>query len=139
MSNIVAGIGRGQMLHLDEHVCRKRAIYERYRRGFMGLPVGMNPYWSDSRPNFWLSCLLLDTKVQVSPEDIRQKLLMHNIEARPIWKPMHLQPVFAGKDFLASRECVSEDVFRRGLCLPSDIKMTPAQQDVVIGIIKDIL
>ena len=139
MSNIVAGIGRGQMLHLDEHVAQKRAIYGRYVRGFAGMPLQMNPYLSDSEPNFWLSCLLLDAGVRVTPEDIRLALLEHNIESRPIWKPMHLQPVFAGRDFITMGDLVGEDIFQRGLCLPSDIKMTAAQQDVVIGIVREIL
>lgn len=139
MSNIVAGIGRGQMLHLDEHIAQKRAIYERYKQGFAGLPLRMNPYLKDSEPNFWLSCLLLDKGVKVTPEDIRQALFVHNIESRPIWKPMHMQPVYAENEFVSLDDNVGEDIFSRGLCLPSDNKMTAEQQEAVIGIIREIL
>jgi len=138
MSNVVAGIGRGQLLHLEEHKARKTEIYMRYKEAFSALPLEMNPYLSCSEPNFWLSCILLHPDSGTSPEAIRLALAAENIEARPIWKPMHLQPVFAGYDFVsATGEDVGADIFARGLCLPSDIKMTPAQQTRVIRIIKD--
>lgn len=138
MSNILAGIGRGQMLHLKEHIDLKKAIYRRYQEGLKDLPVSMNPYLDDSQPNFWLSCMLLDQGCAISPEQIRKKLRAYNIEARPVWKPMHLQPVFQGCRYvtLADGVDVGADIFARGLCLPSDIKMKADVQDEVIEIIK---
>lgn len=138
MSNIVAGIGRGQLLHLEKHREKKEAIYRRYQQGFAGLPVEMNPYLSDSVPNFWLSCLTVNSGCAVTPENIRLALDKENVEARPIWKPMHLQPVFAGHDFITAGDNVGEDIFARGLCLPSDIKMTEEEQERVISIIRGI-
>lgn len=138
MSNIVAGIGRGQLLHLEEHREKKETIYRRYQEGLAGLPVEMNPYLSDSVPNFWLSCLTVNSGCAVTPEDIRLALDKENVEARPIWKPMHLQPVFAGHDFITAGDNVGEDIFARGLCLPSDIKMTGEEQERVISIIRGI-
>ena len=156
MSNVLAGIGRGQMLHLEEHKARKKEIYERYRKGLAGLPVQMNPYLADTEPNFWLSCLLVDKDAMTEqirsdydsrytkepgkscPDEIREVLASYNIETRPIWKPMHLQPIYADHDFItvADGVCVDEDIFNRGLCLPSDIKMTVEEQDAVIEIIR---
>lgn len=156
MSNVLAGIGRGQMLHLEEHKARKKEIYERYRKGLAGLPVQMNPYLSDTEPNFWLSCLLVDRDAMTEqirndhdsrytkesgkscPDEIREALASYNIETRPIWKPMHLQPIYADHDFITAADgvCVDEDIFNRGLCLPSDIKMTVEEQDAVIEIIR---
>lgn len=156
MSNVLAGIGRGQMLHLEEHKARKKEIYERYRKGLAGLPVQMNPYLSDTEPNFWLSCLLVDEDAMTEqirsdrdsrytkepgkscPDEIREVLASYNIETRPIWKPMHLQPIYADHDFITAADgvCVDEDIFNRGLCLPSDIKMTVEEQDAVIEIIR---
>lgn len=138
MSNIVAGIGRGQLIHLDEHKELKKKIYKLYEREFEGLPVKMNPYLSYTEPNFWLSCFIIDEEAmdRVNPEMIRLELEKENIEARPIWKPMHMQPVFEGRDFITAGDNVGEDIFRRGLCLPSDIKMTEEQQLRVIEIIK---
>lgn len=138
MSNIVAGIGRGQLLHLEEHRKLKEKIYFRYKEGFGDLPVAMNPYEECSVPNFWLSCMLIDEEAmdKVNPEKIRLALEKENIEARPIWKPMHMQPVYQGYDFITAEDNVGEDIFRRGLCLPSDIKMTDEQQQKVIDIIK---
>lgn len=137
MSNVCAGIGRGQLLHLEEHRARKQAIFARYRAAFADLPLSMNPYTADSRPNFWLSCILLDEGLTLSPLAIMERLNDANIESRPIWKPMHLQPVFAGNDFItADGKAVDEDIFARGLCLPSDIKMTEADQDRVISIVR---
>ena len=157
MSNIVAGIGRGQMLHLEEHKARKKEIYERYKEGFQGLPVQMNPYLPDTDPNFWLSCLIsFNVKIdsiytdhdstyiketgKSCPDEIREVLASYNIESRPIWKPMHMQPIYKNKDFITAEDgtCVDEDIFARGLCLPSDIKMTDTQQDAVIEIIREV-
>lgn len=137
MSNVVAGIGRGQLMHLEEHRDLKERIYRRYEEGFKGLPVKMNPYLEDTKPNFWLSCLIIDKNCKVNPMDIIDKLNKENVEARPIWKPMHMQPVFAECDFVSNYEkTVGEDIFERGLCLPSDIKMTEEEQNAVIEIIK---
>jgi len=137
MSNVVAGIGRGQLIHLEEHRELKEKIYRRYKEGFKGLPVKMNPYLECTRPNFWLSCMLIDEECPVDPMDVIDKLNEANIEARPIWKPMHMQPVFKDNDFISyGQKSVGEDIFKRGLCLPSDIKMTACEQDTVIEIIK---
>lgn len=139
MSNIVAGIGRGQMLHLDEHIAQKKAIYMRYKEAFKDLPVQMNPYLSYSEPNFWLSCLTINEGEKVTPEDIRLVLAKENIESRPIWKPMHMQPVYKNHDFImVENKPVSEDIFARGICLPSDNKMTKQQQDIVIESVKQL-
>lgn len=136
MSNIVAGVGRGQMLHLKEHREKKEMIYRRYEKGLKDLPVTMNPYLDDTRPNFWLSCLTIDSNCNVDPMTIIAKLHEHNIEARPIWNPMHLQPVFVGHDFITVEDqAIDEDIFKRGLCLPSDIKMTVEEQQYVIDIL----
>lgn len=139
MSNVVAGIGRGQLLHLEEHRARKEAIYRRYEAGLQGLPLTMNPYLPDTQPNFWLSCLLINEDVveKVNPEMLRLALEAENIEARPIWKPMHLQPIFAERDFVSVAGDVCSDIFARGLCLPSDIKMTAEEQERVIRIIRN--
>ncbi|MBO5269195.1 MAG: DegT/DnrJ/EryC1/StrS family aminotransferase [Clostridia bacterium] len=137
MSNVLAGIGRGQLLHLSEHRDAKERIYRRYAEGLRGLPLSMNPYEVETCPNFWLSCLLLSEGAPVSAMEIFRALNEKNIETRPIWKPMHLQPVFDGCDFVsASDTSVCEDIFARGLCLPSDIKMTDEEQDYVIGAIR---
>ncbi|HWR18429.1 MAG TPA: aminotransferase class I/II-fold pyridoxal phosphate-dependent enzyme [Clostridia bacterium] len=140
MSNIVAGIGRGQLLHLDEHRNRKEKVYQRYIEGFKGLPVQMNPYLSCSRPNFWLSCITINQEAMqhIKPENIRLALEQENIESRPIWKPMHMQPVFTSNGFVSVHGDVGGDIFNSGLCLPSDIKMTPEEQEQVIGLIRGI-
>ncbi len=139
MSNVVAGIGRGQLIHIDEHIAKKKEIYERYEKAFCDIPVTMNPYLDCSTPNFWLSCFIIDADAmdKANPEKIRLALEAENIESRPIWKPMHLQPVYADNDFICEAEDVGADIFERGLCLPSDIKMTEKQQDKVIEIIKE--
>lgn len=138
MSNVVAGIGRGQLLHLEEHKALKKAIYDRYKDGLKDLPVEMNPYTEDCDPNFWLSCMTINPEAmdKTNPEKIRLTLEDNNIESRPIWKPMHMQPVYADRDFVTADDNVGEDIFARGLCLPSDIKMTEAEQQKVIDIIK---
>lgn len=143
MSNLTAGVARGQMLHLDEHRAGKKKIYERYKAAFENLPVEMNPYLDCSEPNFWLSCFTIDKELvesgKVTPEKIRLKLEEYNIESRPIWKPMHMQPFYAGCDYVTVGDKngdVGEDIFTRGLCLPSDLNMSGEAQEVVCGIVK---
>lgn len=163
MSNVIAGVIRGQIPYLEEHIARKKEIFERYKQGFAGLPVSMNPYdEAVSVPNFWLSCLIVDENGMCSqtvneteatyiseqgkscPAEILKKLTEYNAEGRPIWKPMHMQPIFKGNKFVsrdgdgesARQKNVSRDIFERGLCLPSDIKMTAEEQDVIIQIIR---
>ena len=154
MSNIIAGVVRGQLPHLEEHIAQKRAVYERYREGLRDLPVQMNPFdAANSVPNFWLSCLLIDGNAMCRqertdlradywtapgrscPTEILEALAAFNAEGRPIWKPMHMQPIYKGHDFVSAEGDVSADIFRRGLCLPSDNKMTPEQQNRIIEII----
>lgn len=137
MSNVVAGIGRGQLLHLLEHKQKKASIYHLYKEQFADLPISMNPYQRESDPNFWLSCLLIDKGCNVTPEQIRISLEKSNIESRPIWKPMHLQPVFANRDFITAKgDDVGSDLFSRGICLPSDVKMTEQEQLKVVEIVR---
>lgn len=155
MSNVIAGVIRGQIPYLEEHINKKKKIYERYQDAFEGLPVKMNPYDRKcSQPNFWLSCMLIDKDAMCSqsrteyaatysaqngkscPTEILEKFEKNNIEGRPIWKPMHLQPVYRDAEYICLDESVSEDIFERGLCLPSDIKMTEEQQDSVISLVK---
>lgn len=137
MSNVVAGIGRGQLLHLEEHREIKEKIFCRYCEGFKGLPITLNPYLPDTKPNFWLSCMLIDNGCDVDPIKIMEKLAEENVEARPIWKPMHMQPVFKDRDFIFVEDSpVNEEVFKKGLCLPSDIKMTEDEQDFIIETVK---
>lgn len=157
MSNVIAGVVRGQLPHLEEHIAKKKEIYQRYKDGFKTLPVSMNPINSkEAKANYWLSCLLLKSdamthqkrgatkatydKIQGKscPTEILEILASYNIEGRPIWKPMHLQPIYQNNDFIAVKEglSVSEDIFERGLCLPSDIKMNTTEQDAVIEVIK---
>ncbi|MDI9521044.1 MAG: aminotransferase class I/II-fold pyridoxal phosphate-dependent enzyme [Bacillota bacterium] len=137
MSNVVAGIGRGQLMWLDEHKRLKKEIYLRYLSGLQGLPLSMNPYLKESEPNFWLSCALINQGCKVTPMDVLNRLNEHNIEGRPLWKPMHLQPYYAKNAFFtANEEDVGADLFSRGFCLPSDIKMTPETQERVIEIIR---
>lgn len=171
MSNIIAGIVRGQMPHLEEHIARKKAIYERYKEGFKGLPVTMNPYDSEnSEPNFWLSCLLIDRDAmcqqvrgenqslyiheagKTCPTEILETLAEYNAEGRPVWKPMHMQPIYRMNPFVTANGNgrgqsnayidrgktldIGADLFERGLCLPSDNKMTAEEQDIIIQIIR---
>ena len=170
MSNIVAGIVRGQLPHLEEHIALKRAIYERYKEGFKGLPVTMNPYdEKNSVPNFWLSCMLIDKEYmckqtrtdkeasyvkepgKTCPTEILEVLNSYNVEGRPIWKLMHAQPIYKSNLFVTingnyattentcgsnADEDVGSDIFNRGLCLPSDIKMTVEEQNIIIKIIR---
>ena len=139
MSNVVAGIGRGQLLHLDEHIAKKKAIYMCYREAFADIAeISMNPYLPDSEPNFWLSCITIDPASSVKPLAIMERFEQENIECRPIWKPMHLQPVYAQNAFVqaAFGESVSSRIFANGLCLPSDIKNTKEDMDRIIGLIR---
>ena len=170
MSNVVAGVVRGQLPYLEEHIARKKAIYMRYQEGLRGLPVTMNPYDAqNSEPNFWLSCILIDKDAMCPqvrgesdalynkvpgkscPTEILEKLAAINAEGRPVWKPMHMQPIFRMNGFVTregdgrartnayiagSGLDVGVDLFNRGLCLPSDIKMTPEEQDVIIALIR---
>ena len=169
MSNIVAGVVRGQIPYLEEHIAQKRSIYFRYKEGLKDLPVRMNPSdEGNSSPNFWLSCMLIDEEAMApmirgeqdylytsvsgksSPQEILDALAAFNAEGRPLWKPMHMQPIYRMNPFITadgngrgrtnayiagSGVDVGADLFRRGLCLPSDNKMTPDQQDLVIDII----
>jgi len=139
MSNVVAGVGRGQLVHVEAHREAKEAIYRRYQEGLQGLPVAMNPYLKEiMRPNFWLSCLLLDEGCAIAPMEIYERLMDLNMESRPMWKPMHMQPVFRDCGFISAAEKpVSEDLFSRGLCLPSDIKMTQEEQECVIQALRE--
>lgn len=164
MSNVIAGVIRGQIPYLEEHVEKKKNIYYRYKEGLKDLPVRMNPFEKEGSPNFWLSCIIIDedfmcqqerTDLRASfkpeakkscPSEILQTLSEYNVEGRPIWKPMHLQPIY-GKNAFVSAEglvdrsaekntSVGADVFNRGLCLPSDIKMTEEEQDQIIDLIR---
>ena len=177
MSNVIAGVVRGQFPHLDEHIAQKKAIYERYKEGFKGLPVKMNPFdEANSVPNFWLSCMIIDKEAMCKqvrgenkalyisekgkscPTEILETLAKYNAEGRPIWKPMHMQPIYRMNGFV-TREGngraktnayisggmlgkggkpvdIGMDIFERGLCLPSDNKMTSKEQEIIIEIIR---
>ena len=170
MSNVIAGVVRGQMPHLEEHIAQKKAIYERYKKGFKGLPVKMNPINKDSVPNYWLSCLIIDEEAmgkevrgeqdylyehqegKSTPHEILEAITKVNAEGRPIWKPMHMQPIFRMNPFITKKgngrgqtnayikgeiNDIGMDIFRRGLCLPSDNKMTKEEQDVIIEAIRN--
>lgn len=170
MSNVIAGVVRGQFPYLEEHIAQKKAIYERYKEGFKDLPVTMNPYDArNSEPNFWLSCMLINPEAMCRqirdeqealyitepgkscPTEILEVLASHNAEGRPIWKPMHMQPIYRMNSFVTAEGNgrgrtnayikgsgidVGGDIFHRGLCLPSDNKMNIEEQDRIIEIIK---
>ena len=170
MSNVIAGVIRGQIPHLEEHIAKKKELYERYKEGFKDLPVKMNPIdTKNSEPNYWLSCMIIDSNAMAkhvrseneslyihesgksTPTEILDALSKYNAEGRPIWKPMHMQPIYRMNPFITStgngraqtnayikgqNNDVSMDIFNRGLCLPSDIKMTVEEQNKVIDIIK---
>ncbi len=170
MSNVIAGVVRGQLPHLEDHIAQKKAIYERYRDGFKGLPVSMNPIdFENSEPNYWLSCMILDKDAMCKqvrgeqdalyvpehgkscPTEILDAIASINAEGRPIWKPMHMQPIYRMNPFVVrdgngrartnayisgGASDVGMDIFSRGLCLPSDNKMTVEQQDRIIEVIK---
>ncbi len=170
MSNVIAGVVRGQIPYLEEHIAQKRAVYERYREGCKGLPVRMNPFDAEnSVPNYWLSCMIIDKEAMCKqvrgetdycyvsekgkscPQEILDALAAINAEGRPIWKPMHMQPIYRMNAFVTRDGNgrartnayiaggvldVGMDIFSRGLCLPSDNKMTPDQQDKIIQVIR---
>ncbi len=141
MSNVVAGIGRGQLLHLDEHIALKKKIYNTYKNAFAEIPdIEMNPIPNDVEANYWLSCMTLKPGCKVTPLDIMVALEKENIESRPIWKPMHMQPVYKDNDFITTQTegSAGEDIFHRGVCLPSDIKMMDVDMKNVIRIIKSL-
>jgi len=139
MSNICAGIGRGQLKVLDERIAKKKSIYELYKNSFDDIPaIEMMPICEYGSPNYWLSCFVIDTSCNIKPMDVINTLAKVNIESRHVWKPMHLQPVFAGRSFFSSEEgylSTSEDVFNRGVCLPSDTKMTLEDIELVCELI----
>ena len=170
MSNVIAGVVRGQYPHLEEHIAQKKAIYERYKEGLKDLPVEMNPFdASRCEPNYWLSALIIKPEAMCKqirgeqdvcynpehgkscPTEILEAIASINAEGRPIWKPMHMQPMYRMHEFITvdgSGRCrtnayiaggvedVGADIFQRGLCLPSDNKMTADEQDKIIEVIK---
>lgn len=171
MSNVIAGVVRGQYPYLEEHIAQKKAIYERYKEGFKGLPVQMNPYdESNSEPNFWLSCMIIEReamcmqvrgekealyipeKGKSCPTEILEAIATLNAEGRPIWKPMHMQPIYRMNPFItangngrarsnayiqeAGMIDIGADIFERGLCLPSDNKMTAEQQSAIVEVVR---
>ena len=140
MSNIVAGIGRGQLKVLDKRIEQKTQIYYNYKEQFRDIEdIEMQPIPVSTKPNHWLSVITLKENSKVKPIDIMEALEKQNIESRPVWKPMHLQPVFEQYDFIKIEDkAVSEDLFERGVCLPSDTKMTQEEQLKVIQIIKEL-
>ena len=170
MSNVIAGVVRGQLSYLDEHISRKRAIYERYKNGLKDLPLLLNPFDNEnSNPNFWLSCLIVDSDAmcrqvrsenetcyiketgKTCPTEILESLSKINAEGRPIWKPMHMQPIYRMNPFITKEGSgrartnaylsgkisdIGKGIYSRGLCLPSDIKMTEDEQDRIIEVIR---
>lgn len=140
MSNILAGIGRGQLSVLEEFKQKKNLIYREYKERLADIKeITMNPMNPDGDANNWLSCITLEKECRVTPNQIMDALEAENIESRPVWKPMHLQPVFAYCDFFQEDEgamSVSEDIFNRGLCLPSDVKNTKRDMNTIIKVIK---
>lgn len=140
MSNIVAGIGLGQLLHLDEHKMLKTNIYNTYRSAFADIDaISMNPYADCSVPNFWLSCMTIDPqKSDVTPKKVIDALAAENIEARFVWKPMHMQPVFAQRDYISVNGDVSGHIFANSLCLPSDIKNTAEDMQRIIRVVRGV-
>lgn len=170
MSNVIAGVVRGQIPHLEEHIAQKRAIYERYKEGLKGLPVSMNPMnLEKTEPNYWLSCLIIEEEAmcrqvrgeqdvcyikeagKTCPTEILEAIASINAEGRPIWKPMHMQPIYRMNPFVTregngragsnayiegKKSEVSMDIYNRGLCLPSDNKMTAEQQERIIEVIR---
>ncbi len=140
MSNIVAGIGRGQLKVLGERLAQKKHIYDTYKEGFKDISdIKMAPIPENTKPNFWLSVLTIKENSKVKPIDIMEALEKENIESRPVWKPMHMQPVFKDYDFIkVEEEPVSTKLFENGVCLPSDTKMSDVEQNRVIEIIKNL-
>ncbi len=141
MSNILAGIGRGQLTTIDMFITRKKKIYNTYKNGFSDIKeLSMNPYEvNNSVPNHWLSCLRIDKESSVKPLDLMIDLEKENIECRPIWKPMHMQPIFRQYDIVSNNkdEIISENLFNEGVCLPSDIKNTPEDMLRIINLIRE--
>ena len=139
MSNVLAGIGRGQMKVLEKRVEEKRAIFDRYKEAFKDIDdIEMMPEKENERSNFWLSTILLKQGSKVKPLDIIEALEKENVESRPVWKPMHLQPIFKDYDYIKLDEnkiSVGRDLFERGVCLPSDVNMTKEEQERIIRII----
>lgn len=141
MSNICAGIGRGQLKVLDQRIEKKTKIYEKYKDAFKDIQeIKMQPIEENTKPNHWLSAIQIDKKSKVNPIDIIETLEKENIETRPVWKPMHMQPVFQDYDFITmcEKSSTSQELFERGICLPSDTKMTEEEQDRVINTIKQL-
>ena len=169
MSNVIAGVVRGQYPHLNEHIAQKKAIYERYKEGLKDLPITMNPITDETEPNYWLSCLIIDKNAMCRqvrsdkealyipehgkscPTEILEAIASLNAEGRPIWKPMHMQPMYRNHDVIGRNgtlrartnayiaggiEDVGADIFDRGLCLPSDNKMSKEEQDIIIDVIR---
>lgn len=140
MSNICAGIGRGQLKVLDKRIEKKTEIYNKYKEELEKIEeIKMQPTPENTKPNHWLSVMTIDKNSKVNPLYVIETLEKENIDSRPVWKPMHLQPVFKGYDFITTKEdgtSVSEELFNRGVCLPSDTKMTAEEQKRVIDIIK---
>ncbi len=140
MSNVTAGIGRGQMLHLEEHKARKKEIYRQYEEAFRDIPeITLNPLNKDGDANCWLTGMVIAKSCEVTPDDVMDALEAANIESRPVWKPMHLQPVFADYDFITANgegQSVSADIFERGLCLPSDVKNTAEDMELIIRTVR---
>ncbi len=138
MSNILAGIGRGQLVHLPEHIAKKHVIYDKYKKAFEDMDcIEMNPIPEDAQANYWLSCMTIKKDCKVDVMDIIIALEKRGIESRHIWKPMHLQPVFADREYVSLGDNVGEDIFTRGLCLPSDIKNTEEDMEEIIEIVKE--
>ena len=143
MSNIVAGIGRGQLRVLEDRIAKKKEIFETYKEAFKDIEdIEMMPVCEYGEPNYWLTTITLNENSKVKPLDIILALERENIESRPIWKPMHIQPYYKEYDFYSHNDedevSVSEDIFNRGVCLPSDTKMSDHDMDRVIGIIKNL-
>ena len=170
MSNVIAGVIRGQYPYLEDHIAQKKAIWERYKKGLKGLPVSMNPFEEDKAvPNYWLSAIIIDKNAMCRqvrdegealfnpehgkscPTEILEAISSINAEGRPIWKPMHMQPMYRMNSFITVAgegraktnayiaggvEDVGADIFARGLCLPSDNKMTEDEQEAIIDVIR---
>lgn len=137
MSNIVAGVGRGQLLHLEEHKALKKAIYQRYQKAFADIPeISLNPLNPEGDANCWLTGMRIDETSPVTPDTVMDALAEHNIESRPVWKPMHLQPVFEEFEFVSQSGDIASSIFYRGLCLPSDIKNSEEDMELIISIVR---
>ena len=169
ISNVVAGAARGQYPYLEEHIAQKKAIYERYKEGLKDLPLQMNPILDDTVPNYWLSACIIDKEAmckqvrddnkalfipehgKTCPTEILEAIASINAEGRPIWKPMHMQPMYRMHEFVTRSgsgraktnayikggvDDIGADIYERGCCLPSDNKMTKEEQDVIIEVIR---